>query len=125
MNKSRDHRERKPDAALSGAVSKNPVTSRAAQEKLRNRELARKLRKTGQIASLSADVSAVIEDFTGISERIDAALGKGRKALDKILDTLDEACFLSETLLENSGVYPSRRNHTEDRSGACAACRGF
>ncbi|MCE5252305.1 methyl-accepting chemotaxis protein [bacterium] len=103
MKKGLANTDKKADAASTASGGENTVINKAAEGKTRDRALARQLRKAGQIASLSAEVSSAIEDFAGLTDRIKKSLDTGRKALDSMKTEIRSAGHLSETLDESSG----------------------
>ena len=102
MKKGLTDREKKPAADSPVTGLEDTIIHRAAAEKSRNKALAQHLRKTGQIASLSAEVSSVIEDFSSLSNRIARSLGTGKKALDKVNAETEAAVEFSGPMPESS-----------------------
>nr|WP_321268650.1 hypothetical protein [uncultured Sulfurimonas sp.] len=80
----------------------NELAKKASLGKSRDRALARHLRKSGKLVSLSADMASVVEDFAGMSLQIQKAIDNGGKSLEKAVIGSQESLRIAHDISGNS-----------------------
>ena len=104
MNKNRaEKKERKPSVFRDSATD-NPIAAKAERNTSRNRQLAKQLRKTGQVVSLSAELSSVCEEINGMANMISHSATQGRGALEKVISNIAETAYQSEQIADTTDI---------------------
>lgn len=91
------------DRNEASGAAENSIARRAANARSRTKALARRLRRSGRMAALTADISEGIERIAGLSDRIIGAFEQARGRTDTIAAESREGARLLEGLAAASG----------------------
>lgn len=98
-----------------GVVAENSIARKASTAKSRTKALARRLRKSSRMASLTADVSEGIEEIAGFSDRIMESIDQARRLMDQIVR---ESLAGSDFLQSLGETLPLTRDVSAEASSA-------
>ncbi len=90
-------------SSVPGTQAENSIARRAATARSRSKALARRLRRSSRMATLTADISEGIERVAGLSDRIIASFEQARARTDAVLRESGEGVRLLEELADASG----------------------
>lgn len=103
--------------SVPGRIADHSIARKAATAKSRTKALARRLRKSSRMASLTAEISEGIEQIAGYSDGIIESFEESRQLMDRIVNESREGAEYRRTLSEVSV-------ETRTSSGETAAALG-